>query len=285
MSARLTGIAVLGVAAETGKTAACTGILRALAERGVPAEPFKAITVLDPADTAFAGRPVAERGIAHHCAAAGVPVGWWHNPVTVVPCGDAGTEGVLYLAGAERQVVPITGVDSVDTRQWPRGLRDDCLDATHQALAQLRDQGAPVVFEGAGAAGQLHPDGDLANDIALRAAGLPAAVVAMPARSGHVAALAGIGRIVSPEVGALLCGYVLTRVREPGMGLEVRQRLLIVPDLPHLATFPQAGPPEGFDGSAGSYREVYRRRADYVAESGLLGRLGLVADAPLPAPP
>ncbi|MFF3174746.1 hypothetical protein ACFVQ0_19245 [Streptomyces sp. NPDC057900] len=278
MNTERVGVTVLGVSAGSGKTSVCGHILRSLVDLGVPAGPFKAVAVVDPDDPAYPEVPVPLRGALHNCGAARIRPRWWHNPVTVVPDRKDGHRGELYLCGVPAGDVPIRGQDSVDLHRVSPRLQRECADAVQEALRRLGP--GPLVIEGAGAVGELNPEHDLANHLAPTAERLPVLLVVNAARSGHVAALAGVRHLVAPELLRLVRGHVLNQVRDAEHGRAVAERARRGSDIPLLATLPEALLPDGYDGTQERLQPVYDRGARNLRRSGLLERLGLCRGVP-----
>ncbi|GAA1118578.1 MULTISPECIES: hypothetical protein [Kitasatospora] len=273
------GMTVLGAAAGTGKTGIGIGILRTLHTRGVPCEPFKATAVVAPDDPAYTAVAPWRRGVLHNCAAAGLPVRWWNNPVLVDLPYPGAPEGDLWVRGRLVGTAPVAGEDSLDAAALPAALRRHCEEAVQQGYDKVRTGGRWLLVEGAAGAGELEPADDLANQVLPARAGLPVVLVTNPRRSGHLAALAGLTGLLVPELRALLHGFVLNQIGGTARVAPTARRLTAATGLPMLAAIADSPLPSGYDGSAGMLRTLYDRRARYVEESGLLDRI------PVPAAP
>ncbi|GHA54373.1 MULTISPECIES: AAA family ATPase [Streptomyces] len=273
------GMTVLGAAAGSGKTGVSIGVLRRLHLRGVPCLPFKAVAVVAPDDPAYAAVEPWQRGVLHNCRAAGLAVRWWNNPVVVDLPRPGAPEGDLWVRGERVGTAVVAGEDSLDTARLPERLRRLCVEAVEEGHERLRASGAWVLIEGAGAAGEVDPDNDLANQLLPARAGLPVVLVTNARRSGHVNALAGMPSLLSPAVRPLLLGFVLNQIGgTPGVA-AVGERVTAATGLPLLGAIGYSPLPEGYDGSAATLELLYERRCRYVEESGLPGRLPLPGGA------
>ncbi|MGF1430810.1 hypothetical protein [Kitasatospora sp. LaBMicrA B282] len=280
------GITVLGAAAGTGKTGVSIGLLRSLRRRGVPCEPFKAVAVVTPDDPAYTAVPPWQRGVLHNCSAAGLEVRWRHNPVVVDLPRVGALEGDLYVKGRLVGTAPVAGEDCLDPSALPGPLRRQCEDAVLEGYELTRAGGAWLLVEGAAGAGELDPGDDLANQVLPAHAGLPVVLVTNPRRSGHLAALSGLTRLLAPELAALLLGYVLNQVGGTPQAPLLAARLTAATGLPMLAAIANSPLPDGYDGSLQMLERLYDRRCRYVEASGLLERVPLPADhrsTPLPS--
>jgi cobyric acid synthase len=265
------GVTVLAASAGSGKTTVAMGLLRCLADRAVPVHPFKAVSVVAKGrDPAYEHEPPWRWGAFHNCAIAGLRVEPWNNPVTVVKPDVGHQSGELYLWGEPQGTVPVLGEDLVDPRVLPRSLRDRCREAVLEAVCHLRAGEGWIVVEGAGASGELPPDCDLANHLAPIAVGTPVVLVHNPNRSGSLAALVGLHRLLPPDLSALLLGYVNNQVRQGSQARAVRERLAEVLDVACLGDVPEAADLDDYDGSPAQLKWLYQRSARNIASSGLL---------------
>ncbi|MET7737668.1 AAA family ATPase [Streptomyces sp. NPDC005402] len=267
------GVTVLGAAAGTGKSGVSIGISRTLDDRGIRCVPFKAVAVVAPNDPAYPAVPPWQRGILHNCGAARTQVRWWNNPVVVNLPAIGAHSGDLYVRGRRIGEVPVAGEDSLDLGALPERLRQLCVEAAHEGFARASADGGWLVVEGAAGVGELAPSVDLANQILPEHAGLPTLLVTNPQRSGHLAALAGSVRLLSSGLRAQVCGYVLNQVRRPEAASAIGERLSAATGLPLLGVIGESPLPVDYNGSAEMLESLYRRRANFVAASGLIERL------------
>jgi hypothetical protein len=251
------------------------GLARCLVDRGMPVEPFKAVCVVGPDDPAYEHVPPWERGVLHNCRAAHRRFRWWHNPLVVVRPEPEASHGALYVAGEPAGQVPVPGEDVLNLADLPIPLRRRCRAAVAAAVVQVRSAGRYVVVEGAGAAGELAADDDLANAFAPLLLGCPAALVLNANRSGHLAALIGVPELLAPRLRGLLAGYVANQIRDEAHARFVDTRLAGVASLPRLAELPFVAQPPEYDGSPERCEYIYRRRADQVSACGLLDRIDI----------
>jgi cobyric acid synthase len=272
------GVSILGVAAGAGKSGVSVGALRALTVAGVAAAPFKAVAVVNLADVMCPEPDIRRRGVFYNCFAADLPVTWSHNPVTVIPSEPDAREGTLHIAGEPAGPVPIVADDQIDATHMTGKQRAACEEAIRVGLDQVHADAEFVVVEGAGAAGDLPPDADLANIYAPSLAGHPIVLVAKLPASGHLAALVGLRQLLPAHLRAAVAGYLLNKVDDPHVGDTRAARISDATGWPKLATLPTIAYPPGFDGSADAQRLLDGTWAAEVSATGLLARLG----APIP---
>jgi hypothetical protein len=268
------GITLLAAAAGSGKTGLAIGIARTLADRGVPVEPFKAVSVIENDDPAYASVPPWQRGILHNCCAARRPIQPWHNPIVVVRTQPGSAVGELFIAAEPAGTVPVPEEDLLNVALLPQRLRRRCRDAVLDAVTEVRAGGRYLVVEGAGAAGELPARDDLANNLAPVLLNCPVALVLNPSRSGHLAAFLGVPGLLTEQVRGLLIGYIANQVRDDAHGEYVEERLAGRTTLERLAVLSEARQPPDYDGSYAYRERIYLRRADQVAGCDLLSRLG-----------
>jgi cobyric acid synthase len=271
------GVTLIAPSSGTGKTAVAVGIARALHRQDIAVDPFKATSVVDLTDRSSRPLKVHERGVFHNCAAAGVPVRWWNNPVVAVRSGNG--RGQLYVRGEALGEVPIFGQDSLDLRVFPPDLRTRCLDAVTQALAILAERGSFVVIEGSGGAGNLPARADLANDVVPLRAGLPVVLVGNVNQEGHLTSLPGLTEVMGEPYRRLMVGYVLNGVRDSARLADARERLAQAMPIPELAAVPSYIPSDGYEDSPQACELVYDKRADHVASRALLAAISCLDTA------
>lgn len=265
------GVTLIAPTSGTGKTALAVGISRALHRTGIAVDPFKATSVVNATEGPADMRELLPQGVLDNCAAAGVPVRWWNNPVVAVRDGRG--PGRLFVRGEPYGDVTIIGEDSLDLRGLPPGPRAACLQAVDAALTELARRGNFVALEGSGGAGDQPPGADLANDVVPLRAGLPVVLVGNVNREGHLAALAGMPAIMGARYRDLMIGYVLNGVRDDTRLADARARLAAAMPIPELAVVPSYLPPGGYADAPEMRELVYERRADHVAASALLTTL------------
>jgi adenosylcobyric acid synthase len=273
------GVSILGVAAAAGKSGVSVGVLRALSRAGVAVAPFKAVAVVNLADDQCPEPDVWRRGVYYNAFAADRPVEWWHNPVTVIPAFPGAREGSILIAGTPTGETPIVTDDQIDASRLSATLRRACIEAIHAGLDRVHADADVVVLEGAGAAGDLPPDADLANIYAPIHAGHPVVLVAKLPVSGHLAALAGLHTLLPTSLQQKAIGYLLNKVDDPAWADTAAARVTHATGWTRLGTLPTIDYPPGFDGSPAHQRVLDGTWADQVTATGLLRHLNV----PLPA--
>jgi len=201
------GLTILGTGSGCGKTWHVVALLKAIRLRGGHPVPFKPISVVDLDDvTSGDPRPWA-RAIHHHLMAAGLPYDVDYNPLVVVPVSES--EGTLFLRGRKRSAVNLNGPDQVDFASMDEALFAECAAVIEDSLGACRASGTFVLLEGSGDSG-LPRQGppDLANSLAVSAAGYPAISVFRPGGTRY-ASLDEYRRRLGPEVASLLKAVVV----------------------------------------------------------------------------
>jgi cobyrinic acid a,c-diamide synthase len=267
------GVTLLAAAAGSGKTGIAMGVARALADQGVPVQPFKAVAVVTPDDPAYDMVEPWKCGTLHNCGAARATMQPWHNPVSVLRPSRLERRGDLYLWGERQGEVPVPGDDLLDLTDLSPALRHACTDAVAAAVAQLRTAPGIIVAEGGGGAGEVAPHRDLANHVAPILLGNPILLVLNAGRSGHVAALLGQSLLMAPELKGLVIGYVANQIRDAAHWTMVSRQLAGRTPLRNLAVIDEVHQPSEYDGSVEQRERIYVRRAQQVVASGLLEAL------------
>ena len=191
----------LGTSSGAGKTTVCAMVCRRLAQLGRDPVPFKGSNLsLNSYATADGG----EIGIgqAFQSWAAGVEATSDMNPVLLKPAGN----GVIQLV--------LDGKPYRDVTKAAPMERDEVMGHVTAALSRLESEHGIVVCEGSGSPAELNLlDRDVANTGLMRAARVPAILVADIDRGGVFAAIYGTWRLVPDDVRPLLKGFVINRFR------------------------------------------------------------------------
>jgi len=201
------GVTILGTGSGCGKTWHVVALLKAISMRGGHPVPFKPISVVDLDDlTSGDPRPWA-RAIHHHLMAAGLPYEPDYNPLVVVPVSES--EGMLFLRGRERSAVKLNGPDQVDFAAMDEALFAECTSVIEDSLSACRASATFVLVEGSGDSGAARQGpADLANSLAVDAAGYPVISVFRPGSSRY-ASLGEYRRQLGPEAASLLKAVVV----------------------------------------------------------------------------
>jgi adenosylcobyric acid synthase len=124
------------------------------------------------------------------------------NPVLLKPAGN----GVIQLV--------LDGRPHRDVTKTAPMERDEVMGNVTAALSRLESSHGIVVCEGSGSPAELNLlDRDVANTGLMRAANVPAVLVADIDRGGVFAAIYGTWRLVPDDVRPLLKGFVINRFR------------------------------------------------------------------------
>jgi len=191
----------LGTSSGAGKTTVCAMVCRKLARMGMDPVPFKGSNL---SLNSYATRDGGEIGIgqAFQSWAAGVEPTSDMNPVLLKPAGN----GVIQLV--------LDGRPHRDVTKTAPMERDEVMGNVTAALSRLESSHGIVVCEGSGSPAELNLlDRDVANTGLMRAANVPAVLVADIDRGGVFAAIYGTWRLVPDDVRPLLKGFVINRFR------------------------------------------------------------------------
>jgi|GEM_PF-581303 len=191
----------LGTSSGAGKTTVCAMVCRRLAQLGRDPVPFKGSNL---SLNSYATSDGGEIGIgqAFQSWAAGVEATSDMNPVLLKPAGN----GVIQLVLDGRPCRDITKSAPME--------REEVIGHVTAALSRLESEHGIVVCEGSGSPAELNLlDRDVANTGLMRAANVPAVLVADIDRGGVFAAIYGTWRLVPDDVRPLLRGFVINRFR------------------------------------------------------------------------
>ncbi|GAA1619343.1 hypothetical protein GCM10009789_86370 [Kribbella sancticallisti] len=254
MTTTTSGFTILSAAAGSGKSGLSVGFARILRSRRLEVQAFKPVSVVNLADTTCPEPELWRRGAFYNCNAADQPVSWWNSPVAVVP-SEGGGEGEIYIAGSPAGEVPIAGADQIDFSAVSDVVRKQAVEAIELAFRECARRGDVVLQEGAGGAGAIAPEADLANFFASRISQLPAVLVAKAGKEGHIPALVGSYHIAR-AAGLPVAGFILNQVLQDHQLPELRGRVETSTGLTFFGSMPNVGYPTGFDGSLAAQRAL-----------------------------
>lgn len=228
------GLLVVGTTSAAGKSLFVAGLLRWLSRAGWPVRPFKAVNLSLNSVPAVDGGEIAVAQWVQ-CRAAGVAPASRYNPV------------LLKSAGAHEVEVIVRGRPRHRIRDWRRempALAPRLWEAIAAALAEVEDDGAFLVAEGAGSPAEVNlRRTDLANFRVARALDLPALLVADLERGGAIAQVVGTLRLLRPSERARVKGIVLNRMRgDPGLLGPARRYVRRATGVPVIGVLPYIEP-------------------------------------------
>jgi len=191
-----------GTGSSVGKSLLVAGLARALARRGLRVRPFKPQNMSNNAAVTAEGGEIG-RAQALQARAAGVEPSVHMNPVLLKPQSEVGA-----------QVVVQGRVHATARAREYQAMKPVLLPFVLESFARLRTEADIVLVEGAGSASEINlRQGDIANMGFARATGTPVVVVGDIDRGGVIAALVGTHAVLAPEDAALVCGFIVNRMR------------------------------------------------------------------------
>ncbi len=213
---------VQGTASAVGKSLLVTGLLRALARRGIRAAPFKAQNMALNSVVASDGGEIA-RAQAVQAEAAGVKPITPMNPILLKPETDRRAQ--LVVMGKR--------VGTLEAQEY-WGARSALWEVVASALQRLAMEFEAVVIEGAGSPAEVNlREADIVNMRVARWLGCPVLLVGDIDRGGVFASIVGTLELLDPEDRRLVRGTVINKFRGDlailAPGLEFLQRRTGVP--------------------------------------------------------
>ncbi|MXP64163.1 cobyric acid synthase [Roseomonas sp. M0104] len=191
-----------GTGSSVGKSLLVAGLARALTRRGLRVRPFKPQNMSNNAAVTADGGEIG-RAQALQARAAGVEPSVHMNPVLLKPQSEVGA-----------QVVVQGRVHATARAREYQAMKPSLLPFVLDSFERLRGEADVVLVEGAGSASEINlRAGDIANMGFARATGTPVVVVGDIDRGGVIAALVGTHAVLPPEDAALVCGFIVNRMR------------------------------------------------------------------------
>jgi adenosylcobyric acid synthase len=191
-----------GTGSSVGKSLLVAGLARALHRRGLRVRPFKPQNMSNNAAVTADGGEIG-RAQALQARAAGVAASVHMNPVLLKPQSEVGAQ--LVVQGRVR--------GNATAREYQR-MKPALLAQVLDSYATVGRDADLVLVEGAGSASEVNlRAGDIANMGFARAADVPVVVIGDIDRGGVIAALVGTRAVLAPADAALVCGYIVNRMR------------------------------------------------------------------------
>jgi len=257
-------IMLQGTGSSVGKSLLVAGLARACLRRGISVRPFKPQNMSNNAAVTADGGEIG-RAQALQARAAGVEPSVHMNPVLLKPQSETGAQIVVQgrVFGSAR------------AREY-QALKPQLRASVLESFARLQAEAEIVLVEGAGSASEINlRRNDIANMGFARATDTPVVLVGDIDRGGVIASLVGTKCVIAPEDAALICGFLVNRMRGdptlfadgmtaiaartgwPPLGLvPFFERARLLPgedslDLAHYARPPPCPPPLAGEGCAG----------------------------------
>ena len=191
-----------GTGSSVGKSLLVAGLARALVLRGLRVRPFKPQNMSNNAAVTPGGGEIG-RAQALQARAARVAPSVHMNPVLLKPQSETGA-----------QVVVQGRVHATARAREYQAMKPSLMPFVLESFARMRAEADIVLVEGAGSASEINlRAGDIANMGFARAAGVPVVLVGDIDRGGVIASLVGTHTVVAPEDRAMICGFIVNRMR------------------------------------------------------------------------
>ncbi len=191
-----------GTGSSVGKSLLVAGLCRAAKLRGLSVRPFKPQNMSNNAAVTADGGEIG-RAQALQALACGVAPSVHMNPVLLKPQSEIGAQLVVQgrVRGAAR------------AREY-QAMKPGLLPEVLESFRLLSAEADLVLVEGAGSASEINlRKGDIANMGFARAAGVPVVVIGDIDRGGVIASLVGTRAVLEPEDAAMVCGFIVNRMR------------------------------------------------------------------------
>ena len=190
-----------GTGSSVGKSVLVAGLARALKRSGLSVRPFKPQNMSNNAAVADGGE--IGRAQALQARACGVLPNVHMNPVLLKP--ENGTGAQLIVQGRM--------IGSIQARAYQE-TKADLLPAVLTSFNRLSAEADIVLVEGAGSTAEINlRSHDIANMGFARAAGVPVVLIGDIDRGGVIASLVGTHTVLDPEDAAMICGFIVNRMR------------------------------------------------------------------------
>ena len=235
-------IMLQGTGSSVGKSVLVAGLARACLLRGLRVAPFKPQNMSNnaavvPGLSGIGGGEIG-RAQALQARAAGLEPSVDMNPVLLKPQSEIGSQIVV-------QGRVVATARARDYQSMKPSLMPRVLESFHR-LGQTADL---ILVEGAGSASEINlRHGDIANMGFAQATDTPVVIIGDIDRGGVIASLVGTHAVLDPADRALVCGFIVNRMRgdlslfEDGMRLIAERTswpsLGLVPHCDHVRRLP-----------------------------------------------
>jgi adenosylcobyric acid synthase len=200
MSAR--AIMFMGTGSDVGKSLIVAGLCRYFSNRGLRVAPFKPQNMSNNAAVTSDGGEIGRAQALQARAARRAPVADM-NPVLLKP--QSGNGAQIVVQGRMQ--------GSASAREF-QAIKAKLMPAVLESFARLSQSADLVLIEGAGSASEINlRRNDIANMGFARAAGVPVVLIGDIDRGGVIAAIAGTKYVIAPEDGAMICGFIVNKMR------------------------------------------------------------------------
>jgi adenosylcobyric acid synthase len=229
------GLVLMGTGASSGKTMVARALARMAVDRGIPVQPYKAVSIVDKPVAvgervvdltlrllALAARSSEEEALGH-CSFTAEPV-------------EGGARLRATGPGPGPLTVPFLGEDQLDWESLDGDRYRDLVAAVRADVERLSRAG-PVLVEGS--ASPTDAPRDLANVDTWRQARFPVVLIAGALRGGGTAAIVGTLELLPDDVRRAVVGYVINGIRTPARGEEWAHQVTAHTGLPCLGLIRQ----------------------------------------------
>ncbi len=192
-----------GTGSSVGKSVLVAGLARACLRRGLRVAPFKPQNMSNNAAVVAGGGGEIGRAQALQARAAGLEPCADMNPILLKPQSDIGSQiivqGRLHATARARDY---------------QALKPSLMPYVLESFSRLAATADIVLIEGAGSASEINlRQGDIANMGFAQATDTPVIVIGDIDRGGVIASLVGTHAVLDPADRALVCGFIVNRMR------------------------------------------------------------------------
>ncbi len=227
-----------GTGSSVGKSVLVAGLARACLRRGLRVAPFKPQNMSNNAAVVAGGGGEIGRAQALQARAAGLEPSVDMNPVLLKPQSETGS-----------QIIVQGSVFATAHAREYQALKPSLLPRVLESFHRLAATADIVLVEGAGSASEINlRRGDIANMGFAQATNTPVVVIGDIDRGGVIASLVGTHAVLDPADRALVCGFVVNRMRGDLSLFEDGMRLIgdrtgwaplgLVPHCEHVRRLP-----------------------------------------------